>query len=545
MTRSLPRWGRAGCCILAASITFPAMAQDSPDTAQTAQSDARAPDESSDIAQATGVEVETSKRAGVQKFDTEVSAPNTKPAPRNAGAPPGPYPAAAQGWGPKTGPNFYMIRPTEDWSYLADPAAKDVPLRGLKYIPLGLGDDSYVTFNGYERARFNFSSRPNMSDSENRYEFQSRTMVGADFHFNKNLRVYSELTSAHIFGKNETPHVPVQENDLYLQQLFAELRFPVGEGKAGLMIGRQTFFDGPRLIISPRENPNVQRSLNGVRLWTQWDKFRFTAFALKDTDESKGILGDAVDEGETITGFNSSFVLNQGQIAGQKSQIFLDPFFIHYTDDSRKQGGVTGQDRRENYGARLWGNIGRMDFDWTVIKQDGEFNGRKVDAYAISGAQSIGLGAGRKAPRIGFHAEMASGGGSYSNTGTIEAFNPIYTANIIYTDTNTITGVNLMGVAPTISFPVADKLAFTGEAAFYWRMDEGDAVYRTNLVPYAGTQLVDGKHVLNIYRGRLRWTLNPNVSVVQEVNYNAAAKVLTRAGYKDEIYTSTALHLRF
>ncbi|MXP25603.1 hypothetical protein GRI39_06045 [Altererythrobacter indicus] len=535
MTRTLRRWGGAGCCILAASIALPAMAQDAPIAAQSAQTDSQAPqtaDESSNSIQARGVKA-------------EATAPAPKPAPRNAGLPPGPYPVAAQGWGPKTGPNFYMIRPTEDWSYLANPAAKDVPLRGLKYIPLGLGDDSYVTLNGYERARFNFSSRPNMSDPENRYEFQSRTMLGADFHFNKNLRVYSELTSAHIFGKNETPHVPVQENDLYLQQLFAELRFPVGEGKAGLMIGRQTFFDGPRLIISPRDNPNVERSLNGVRLWTQWDKFRVTAFALKDTNESKGFLGDAVNEGETIAGFNSSFVLTQGEIAGQKSQIFLDPFFIHYTDDSRKQGGVSGEDRRENYGARLWGNIGRMNFDWTVIKQDGEFNGRKVDAYAVSGAQSIALGAGRKAPRIGFHAELASGGGSYSDTGTIEAFNPIYIANIIYTDTNTITGVNLMGIAPTISFPITDKLAFNGEAAVYWRMDEDDAIYRTNLAPYAGTQLVDGKHVLNIYRGRLRWTLNPNVSLVQEINYNTAGKVLERAGYGDEIYTSTALHLRF
>ncbi|MXO67147.1 alginate export family protein [Altericroceibacterium endophyticum] len=527
-----------GCLLLAACISAPSIAQEAGNKGETDVSPASSARDS--------VQNDASTESAPVEEAASVPAPLAANPVRNRGSLPGAYPASAQGWGPKTGPNHYMVRYAEDWSYLANPDAADVPLRDLKYIPLGLGDGSYVTLSGYEKLRYNFSSRPNMNNARDRHEIQSRSEFGVDVHLNENFRVYAELGTMQTFGQNTVPRVGAQENDLILQQLFVEARFPLaGNGKAGVMLGRQMFFDGPKPLISTREAANVPRSLNGVRLWSQWDNFRFSAFSLANTSEDSGVLGDAVNVGETLSGFNSSIVLTNGELAGQKSQIFLDPFYFHYVNDNRRQAILRGRDRRETYGARLWGNVGRFKFDWNAIKQDGNFVGRKVDAYALSANQSVALAPGRGAPRIGFHAELASGGGSYAETGEIKTFNPIYPANIIYTDTNTVTGSNLAGFAPTFSFDPLDKVSLYGEAGFYWRRDENEPIYRTNFAPYTGIELVDGKEVLQIYRARIRWKISPNITVAQDINYNVAGDVLKQAGYGNELYSSTQLHLRF
>ncbi|WP_183029922.1 alginate export family protein [Altericroceibacterium spongiae] len=561
MTTSLPRWGRAGCCILAVSVAMPAFAQSN--TPASGADNLATPDIRGSASGDSPVDPLVTTPASVQETDStaqeqEAKAPSITrepeagvvddTAPRNIGTPPGPYPVEGQGWGPKTGRNFYMIRYAEDWSYLADPKAEDVPLRNLKYIPLGTGDGAYLTLNGYERIRYVYSSRPYMDEarSRDRHEIQTRTMFGADAHLNENFRVYAEIGNMETFGRNQEAHIGVHEDNLNLQQLFAEARFPVaGGGKAGVMIGRQQFYDGSRVILSTREGPNVPLSMNGVRLWSQWDKFRFSAFALYGSEDDTSVLGDGVDTDVSLSGVNTSFVVANGDVAGQDSQVFFDPFFFHYLDKDHTIGLVSGRDRRETYGARLWGHVGRFQFDWSAIQQDGDFAGRPVDAYTISAEQSLALASGRDAPRIGLHAEIASGGGYYTQTGPIHSFNPINGANILFTEINTLTGINLAKLGPNITFNPVKNVNIFAEAGFYWRRDENEPLYRTSFEPYAGTENVKGKEAMQIYRARMRWTINQNVSVVQQVEYVAAGKVLDRAGFKDEIYAATELHLRF
>jgi len=460
-------------------------------------------------------------------------------------APRSPYPAEAAGLGPRTGPNTYMLRAGEDWSFLADPKAKRDRFSSLKYMPLDADGDAYLTLNADQRSRYAFSSRPGLNDGKDRHEFLIRTTVAADLHILPAFRIYGELASAQIFGRNENVHQPIQENDLIIQQLFGEIRLPVAGGMARLAVGRQEYFDGPRFIISPRDNPNIHVSMNGARLSMDWRRFRFTAIDFTPTQQGDGWLDDAIGNGEMLRGVNSSFLVTDKPIAGRKAAIYFDPFYFHYENKARRIALISGEDRRENYGARLWGHVGTLSFDWTAIRQNGEFSGRAVKAHAFSTSQSIALGNGRTAPRLGFHADLASGGGNYSSTGTVHAFNFLYNATIMFSDDNYIGAINMMDIAPTLSVPLAKNVTLSTEAGFYWRQKEGDAVYRGNAQPYVGTQLVAGKQVAHIYRATLNWAINPHVSVAGVVNYVDAGTVLRRAGYGDNSYVSMTLKLGF
>jgi hypothetical protein len=480
----------------------------------------------------------------VQPASTQTAAPAPQPAPVPADPLKSPYPAEADGQGPRTGPNYMMLRGGEDWRFLRSPKAKRDWASPLKFIPLDGDGDVSLTLNGDQRSSVSLSTRPLLNDTTDRVEVLSRTTIGADLRIGPAVRFYGELASGRIFGKNENKHIPIQKNDLIVQQLFAEVRAPVAGGVARLTVGRQEFFDGPRFIVSPRENPNVRVSMNGARLSMDWSRFRFSAFHFEPTEQGTGWLDDRIGNGEQLSGIYSSVLVSGG---GPKagSAVYFDPFYYHFEDDDRTLGRLSGKDRRETYGARFWGHLGPVAFDWTAMKQDGRFGVRKVDAWAVSTNQSVALGKGVAAPRLGFHADYASGGGTFDKTGKVGSFNFLYNATVIFSDDNYIGAVNMMGVAPTLAVPVTKKLQLTGEAGFYWRPNESDAVYRGNSQVYAGTQNVAGRHVANIARIKANWALNPHVALAGYVNYVEAGKVLRRAGYGDNLFVQTMLTVRF
>ncbi|MBT0669245.1 alginate export family protein [Novosphingobium profundi] len=485
--------------------------------------------------------------AAPQSAEAETGASPATPSPPALPRDPlaSPYPAEADGLGPRVGPNYRLLRGAEDWRSGTRPKDWSAPLKAI-----ALDGDGDVTFSlsGDQRFSVSHSTRPMLNGTQARTEWLSRTTLAGDLRIGPAFRVYGELASGHIFGTNETSHVAVWENDLIVQQLFAEIAAPIASGVARVTIGRQEFFDGPRLVISPRENPNIRVSMNGARLSMDWSRFRFTVFDFVPTEQGKGVLDDGIGNGETFSGGLASFVLarsGQGAKAAKASAIYLDPFYYHYTREQRTSGLLSGSDRRETWGARLWGHWGPLAFDWTGMKQDGRFAGRTVDAWAASATQSVALGSGARAPRLGFHADYASGGGSYDSSGKVGAFNILYNATIMFSDDNYIGASNMMGVAPTLLVPLSKKLKFTGETGFYWRPDENDAVYRGNAVVYAGTQNVAGKHVANIARARLDWVPDPHVVLSGIANYVDSGKVLTRSGYGDNLFLQTRLLLRF
>ncbi len=452
------------------------------------------------------------------------------------------YPSAAVGDGPVTN-GYNLSRWAEDWRVMRDPAKRDDFLDRLKYLPLDSDGDIYLTFSGEARARINLTTNPNLRELPAQRQDISRLVGGADLHVGPHLRFYGEVAHGGISGANLGVPAATLRNDLVIQQSFVEGNFNVAGIAIGARYGRQEFTDGPNLLVSQRDNNTIRYTLNGVRAWARGGRVRVDVFDLKPT--AYGDLGaddDVSDPARRFSGATFGVALPNGWFGGSK--LYLDPFLWRRRNDVGTWGGRIGPARRYYAGARLWGEAGRLTIDWSVNHQWGTFIDQDIDAWHALFAQTYRLGEAKTAPRIGFHADYASGGGGYGNGKLRNAYAP-FGNNIYYSYQLFLTPSNLIAVAPNVTVSPLESVRVTAEYQLAWRDDARDAVYRANGQPFAGTQNVSNRKIADVTRLQVIWTITPRLSFTGRYEHLAAGPSLTTAGYRNSDFLAGWLSFRF
>src|SRR6266404_1262260 len=115
-------------------------------------------------------------------------------------------------------PAYTTLRSDEDYSYLKDPANRTDLFDPIKYIPLNERGDSYLSFGGQVRDRYEyfenylFGSGP---QDHNGYNLL-RVMANADLHLGPNVRVFAQGISATEQGRVGGPRSSdINEVDLH------------------------------------------------------------------------------------------------------------------------------------------------------------------------------------------------------------------------------------------------------------------------------------------------------------------------------------------
>jgi hypothetical protein len=455
---------------------------------------------------------------------------------------PATYPAAAQGDG-ATVKGYNLSRWAEDWRVYRDPVKSDDMLDRLKYLPLDEDGDIYLTLSGEARLRMNMTSNPQLVESDTQRQDILRLVGGADLHIGEHLRLFGEIAHGRLSGRNlGTPSGSLRNSFIY-QQYFAEAKGQVGAVELGIRHGRQEFTDGPNLLISQRDNNTIRFVLNGTRVWARTATMRATLFDFETTDLGNGGLGDDVpDKNRRFSGISAGFVLPTRWLGG--SSLYFDPFFWRRRNRVGTWGGVVSPTVRHYAGARLWGDVGPVALDWTLVHQYGHFNDRPIRAWQAFAAQTYRLGEGKAAPRIGFHADYGSGGGGYDKGTLRNAYAP-YGNNIYFSYGLFLTATNLLAVAPNVSFQPVEGVRASLEYQFSWREDERDAVYRANYTPYVGTEKVAGKAVAQLARAQIVYAISPRLTLTGRAEYLRAQAVLKRAGYSNSAFLAAWLSFRF
>lgn len=452
------------------------------------------------------------------------------------------YPAAAAGDG-ATVAGYNLSRWAEDWRGYRDPAKRDDPIDRLKFLPLAADGDVYLTLSGEARLRVNHTTNPNLREARAQRQDISRFVAGADLHLGEHLRVYGEVVRGGITGVELGVPPATLRNDFAVQQLFADVTGQVGDVAVGARYGRQEFFDGPNLLISSRDNNTIRYTLNGWRAWARGPRMRVDLFDLKPTQYGDlGTDDDVIDPARRFSGATLGFVLPTGWLGGSK--LYFDPFFWRRRNAVGTWGGRIGPATRWYGGARLWGDAGRWAIDWSVNHQWGTFIDQRIDAWQAFLAQTWRAGAAANAPRIGVHFDYASGGGGYGGATLRNAYAP-FGNNIYYSYQLYLTPSNLIAVAPNVTVSPAKALRVTGELMRTWRDSTGDAVYRANGQPFAGTQAVDGRHIADLVRLQAVWTITPRLSLTGRYEHLAARAALTRAGYRSSDFLAGWVSFRF
>ncbi len=449
-------------------------------------------------------------------------------------APPVTYPEAAAGYGAKAGPAFYLARWAEDWSSLRDPAKRTGPFDALKFIPLDADGDVYLTLSDEQRLRHDTITSPGLRAGKDTNALLLRNFVGADLHVGENFRAFGQLASGAILGSNPGNTSPVQRNDLFVQQLFAEVKGEVAPGvQAGIRVGRQDFQDGPIQLVSIQENPNIHITFDGVRAYASSAKARVGLFDLHYVTGGPDAFDDPTDHSRRFSGVTGGFVLPTDLFGGSK--LYLDPFFYRYRNRNQRWGNLLDREERRFYGVRLYGDVGRMNIDINGNYQEGEQGGRDISAYQLFAAQTFAMGEGPSAPRLGWRADYASGGGAYGN-GTLRSANILFGTAPYFSYGLFLGPSNFFDIAPTFTFSIGKKTRVLAEAAAVWRPSETDAVYNGVGAALAGTQNVRGNSVAQLLRLNAVHSLTPNLSFTLRTEYLKAAKALKRADYADALF---------
>ncbi|MEN2785056.1 alginate export family protein [Sphingomonas qilianensis] len=452
------------------------------------------------------------------------------------------YPAAAAGDG-ATSNGYNLSRWAEDWSALRDPAKRDDPLDRLKFLPLDGDGDVYVTLSGEARFRVNMTSNPNLRETPHQRQDINRVFVGADLHVGPHLRFFGEVAHGGISGRQLGAPAATLRNDLVFQQYFAEADAEVGGVAIGARYGRQEFTDGSNLLLSQRDNNTIRYTLNGIRAWARGHTVRVDVFDLKPT--AYGDLGtddDVNDPARRFSGVTLGAVVPTTWFGGSK--LYFDPFLWRRRNDVGAWGGRIGPARRYYGGARLWGDAGPLTIDWSVNHQWGSYIDQDINAWHGFFAQTYRIGKGATAPRIGFHADYASGGGGYGGRTLRNAYAP-FGNNIYYSYQLSLTPSNLIALAPNVSFTPIKKVRLTAEYQLAWRDAADDAVYRANGQPFAGTQNVANRKIGNVSRLQLVWSIASRLSFTGRYEHLEAGPSLTQAGYSSSDFLAGWLSFRF
>ncbi|HTZ34828.1 MAG TPA: alginate export family protein [Stellaceae bacterium] len=490
--------------------------------------------------------------------------------------------------------NSYVERYEEDYSYLRDPTLSTDPFDPLKFIPLDAAGDSYLTLNGETRFRYdntdhkNFniatgatpgripSFTPATGTSTNEL-YKQRYELGADLHLGPYLRFYGELYHGQQTGHDVGPTVPGNLRDeLGLVNGFGELYDATDTTRTGLRAGRQEIFLGNDLQVRANVSTNLPSPVfDGFRAYRDWGFARVDAFVWNVVDFENGVLQDKDNAHTNLWGLYGSYDLPRFAFGGLPAKTSADLFYLGWRSDpfangkgsaiyddaalmtgakivaATGAGFVASQDHRDTFGLRYYGSLGDIDFDWQGAYQTGSYAGLTVAAFAANTDTGYTFHDLPWKPRIGAHADIASGGADKA-AGTISTYQPMYPNTQYYVPNNEFAPTNFYDFAPRISVRPLPTVTAEYYYSFLWRYSEADAIYTGAPWPggngqnnFAATVLAPGRSIGRQSDLRVSWEINPHLLTLFEFGIFDPGSAIRTAGGRVTTYLDANVTFKF
>jgi len=270
-----------------------------------------------------------------------------------------PWPVQAQnsnsGTTAPTRPSIMFNRWEEDWSVLADPRVPREPLDSLKYIPLSPYDPkTYLSFGGNLRERFEANNAANfgVGANHNQNYVISRSEAHADLRIADQVQVFVQLQSD--FAPWKTILTPVDRDRLDLEQAFALLTEPIGDGTARIRLGRQQFNFDLQRFVSVRDGPNVRQSWDAA--WADYETGPWKFIALYSRPVQ--VLDDRAFDDYSSSSQTFSVARVQRKLSDTTT---LSGYYAHFTQANARFVNATGDERREIFDVRFNGNLANVE----------------------------------------------------------------------------------------------------------------------------------------------------------------------------------------
>lgn len=430
-------------------------------------------------------------------------------------------------------PAFETFRWNEDYRYLSEKPQRSVYER-LKHRPFEIaGQRGYVAFGGSARSRVNMynNDRFGLQGGPDGAQWLQRFYGHADIHIGTGFRAFVELNAGYADASGDLAPGPFDKDKAALGQVFIDWQ----TNSSRWRLGRQEMGLGSARLMGTRDGANVRRSYDGLRWDGNYREADWRVFYLQVADVEEGAFDDTSDRDDAIWGLNSTWSVGKGK---------ADVYYLGLKRQDAVYAQSMDDETRHSVGTRLFGS--HQDWDWNVeaLYQFGDFGDADIRAWTVASIVGHRFSGVPWQPRFALSINVASGDSDPADD-RLQTFNPLFPNLAYFEEAAIYAPQNFYNVEPEISWVVTPKLDIALDWNFFWRLEEGDAVYVRGLNPLPGTAEVSGHFVAHSPSMSIDYQWNRHLSMDVSYSHFFAREVIDRAGGDDVDFFKFQIELKF
>ncbi len=360
-----------------------------------------------------------------------------------------------------------------DWSYLGQPSAgRSVGTDWTdRFHYVALGENRFLSIAGQVRERGEYQDDPafGAQPPDNGYWLQ-RSLLSVDLHATEHLRMFVQLDSGLIEGRDGGPRPGIDEDRLDFNQGFVDVTpWKSGDEFVTMRAGRQLISLGSTRLIATGAGLNVEQPFDGFRVMVHAGRWTADGLAVRPTETKAGIFDNEPNPAEELWGLYLTRAL-------PSFHTYVDFYYLGYDHHSVRYVQGTGREQRETLGGRVWSHTPGWDYDLEYTGQFGRFNTGSISAWGTGYHVGYSFGQARFAP----HPELDGGvlsGDHNPHDQTLGTFNPLFPNGNFLSQSILLGPFNLIIVRPTYKTALTRKASSNTNVELLWREATEDGVY--------------------------------------------------------------------
>ena len=367
-------------------------------------------------------------------------------------------------------PTLTIERYNEDWSYLANPAArKGHWTEPFKYISLGEDRSTYLTTGLEARSRYEGFTDVNRGTAPNDSYVWNRFMPYADLHVS-DARLFAQPIVSSISGLERPPR-PVDSTGADMLQAFAEMRLKVSEtASLSMSGGRKLVTLGAGRFIDTRYGPNILQAFDGGDAAFSDKTRQITALYFRPVDYLPGDFDDRTSRHKAVWGVYATKWLTERRAIG------FDLYYLGLRDDRAIYQQGAGAELVHTFGSRVFGDTSSWRWNIEGALQGGRFANYHRSGWGIGGEVGYRFQDAPLQPDVSLMADVISGDRN-PNDQSLETFNPLFPRGKYFGALSPIGPRNLIHLRPTVTIKLHQDVTVSFTSAGYWRQSLDDGVY--------------------------------------------------------------------
>lgn len=427
-------------------------------------------------------------------------------------------PAAAE---PGRPPSLTVTRFDEDWSGLAEPAARTGRwTEDFKYIPLD-GGPAYLTTGLEVRLRQETYRNHLWGDApapDDGYLWV-RALPYADLHVGR-FRAFVQPIVASAIGVQPSAG-PTDRTGVDLLQGFVEASLPAASSLVVFRAGRQLMPLGSERLVGARYGPNIPLAFDGLRADVHAGPAKVSVFRVEPVRAGAGAFDDRAVSAKTLWGAYATLPN-------------LDLYYLGFRHRGATFGGRTGDEHRDSFGARSFGQA--RDWRWNIegVLQTGRFSGQKIRAW------TLGSEVGRRFPDVPLAPDatvrfnIVSGDKNPADE-KLGTFNALFPKGKYFGELSPVGPYNIVSLNPGVALDLGRNVTLGVAAMAYWRYSRADGVYDVpgNVIRAPGVSRA--RFIGKAAEVTLDWQVTPELELSTSLSAFEAGRFLRETGPAETI----------